>query len=347
MPARSETPFTNEHFAAFCLKMVGQPYWYGTTGNRATESLLKRKTAQYPSHYTSARKSKYQKDIQNGAIVCDCIGGCKAYAWTSGGEALIHALESGASYAHKYGANGCPDKSANGMFSYAKSKSMPNGAISTLPDLPGIVLWKDGHVGYTVGNGECVEWRSFSYGCVKTKIASRSFKNWFYLPFIDYGDNQAVRRDLKTGMTGPDVIKMQEKLIRAGYPLKSFGADGDFGRETEEALIQFQKDHFLAPDGVFGEQTRKALDALINDSNNSETPPDAPAPVSGKKIIITSSGGNVNLRYGNGTQYEKAFSAENGAEFPYIAASENGWYAVKGENAVLWVSGKYALFKEF
>ena len=23
-------PFTNAHFAAFCLEMVGQPYWYGT-----------------------------------------------------------------------------------------------------------------------------------------------------------------------------------------------------------------------------------------------------------------------------------------------------------------------------
>ena len=30
MSNRAETPFTNEHFAAWCLKMGGQPYWYGT-----------------------------------------------------------------------------------------------------------------------------------------------------------------------------------------------------------------------------------------------------------------------------------------------------------------------------
>ncbi len=30
MSDRINTPFTNEHFAAFCLAMVGQPYWYGT-----------------------------------------------------------------------------------------------------------------------------------------------------------------------------------------------------------------------------------------------------------------------------------------------------------------------------
>lgn len=30
MSERKDTPFTNEHFIAFCEKMVGQPYWYGT-----------------------------------------------------------------------------------------------------------------------------------------------------------------------------------------------------------------------------------------------------------------------------------------------------------------------------
>ncbi len=30
MSDRVHTPMTNEHFAAFCRSMVGQPYWYGT-----------------------------------------------------------------------------------------------------------------------------------------------------------------------------------------------------------------------------------------------------------------------------------------------------------------------------
>lgn len=29
MAERKDTPFTGEHFAAWCEKMVGQPYWYG------------------------------------------------------------------------------------------------------------------------------------------------------------------------------------------------------------------------------------------------------------------------------------------------------------------------------
>lgn len=335
MATRIETPFTNEHFKEFCLSMVGQPYWYGTTGNRATESLLKRKTAQYPTHYPASRTARYKKDIRNKKIVCDCIGGCKAYAWTGGGETLLKALETGESYALKSGSNGCPDKNANGMFSYAKSRGMPNGDMKTLPDLPGIALWKDGHVGYTVGDGYLVEWRSFAYGCVKTKISQRNFKNWYYLPFIDYGNEQNIIRGLKKGMTGADVREMQKKLMEAGYALPKYGADGDFGGETEEALKQFQLANGINPDGVLDDTTRKLL---FKEEGKLEMP--------GKKVIIKANGGNVNLRLGNGTEYEKVALAKNGERFPYIATAENGWYAVKDENTVLWVSGKYSVLQE-
>ena len=55
--ARIDTPFTNEHFAAWCEKMLGQPYWCGTCANKATTALLNRKSNQYPSHYGSSRTS--------------------------------------------------------------------------------------------------------------------------------------------------------------------------------------------------------------------------------------------------------------------------------------------------
>lgn len=344
MPTRIETPFTNEHFAAFCQKMVGQPYWYGTTGHRATESLLKRKTAQYPTHYTSSRTSRYKKDIENKAIVCDCIGGCKAYAWTGGGESLLRALKTGESFSSKYGANGCPDRSANGMFTYAKSKGMPYGEMSSLPDLNGIALWKDGHVGYTVGNGKCVEWRSFSYGCVTTAIARRGFEAWFFLPFLDYGENLIIKRDLKRGMTGKEVAEMQKQLMNAGYALPKYGADGDFGRETEAALKKFQADNGLKSDGVFTQATREALSALTETEETDKKP--AQDTDNQRKIIIRSHGGSVNLRYGNGTEYEKAASAGNGEKFVYVATADNGWHAVKEEKAVLWVSGEYSILEE-
>ena len=341
MSNRIETPFTNEHFAEFVSRMVGQPYWYGTTGNRATDSLLKRKTAQYPSHYPASRTARYKKDILNKAVVCDCIGGCKAYAWSGGGENLLKNLLTGGSYSLKYGANGCPDKSANGMFSYAKQKGVQHGEIKTLPDVPGICLWKDGHVGYTIGGGMAVEWRSFSYGCVKTVISKRGFKNWFCLPFIDYGEMRAaVRSDIRRGMTGEDVKEMQSLLIKAGYPLIEYGADGEFGKETENALKNFQSENGLKADGIYGEGTKKALMDVL-----SEKEADTQFPVEGKTVVIRTNGGSVNIRLGNGTGYASVLRAENGERFPYVATAENGWHAVGTDAGVYWVSGEYGFLE--
>ena len=36
-----------------------------------------------------------------------------------------------------------------------------------------MAMHKDEHMGYYVRNGEDVEWRNFSDGCVKTKVAGR------------------------------------------------------------------------------------------------------------------------------------------------------------------------------
>ena len=122
MPDRINTPLTNEHFAAFCQSMVGQPYWYGTCVYKCTESLRSRKAAQYPSHYGSSRTSRYKDDISKKKVCADCVGLIKGYCWTGGGKGVIESIGTDSTYASSYGANDCPDKSANSMFTYAKSK---------------------------------------------------------------------------------------------------------------------------------------------------------------------------------------------------------------------------------
>lgn len=66
--------FSNAHFVEFCKKFVGRPYWYGTCIYKCTSSLLTSKTSQYPSHYTSSRKTTYQKHIDANEIAADCVG---------------------------------------------------------------------------------------------------------------------------------------------------------------------------------------------------------------------------------------------------------------------------------
>jgi hypothetical protein len=55
---------------------------------------------------------------------------------------------------------------------------------------------------------------------------------------------------LRNGDGGLRVKAVQEQLIAIGYSLPEYGADGDFGDETEAAVKQFQTDRGLEPDGI-------------------------------------------------------------------------------------------------
>ncbi len=367
MAERVDTPFTNEHFAAYCLKMVGHPYWYGTCAFKATSSLLNRKKKQYPSHYGSSRISRYRQDIANKEVVCDCVGGAKGYAWTNGGQGVFESIGADTTFSNKSGSNGCPDKGANAMFAYAKSKGCSWGAISALPEVPGLALTKDGHVGYYVGDGWAVEWKGFAYGCVKTQVSSRPWTYWYALPFIDYGDaiqtadihipdTSATEyvlgsRSLKKGSKGTDVKTMQELLLQLGYTLPKYGADGSFGNETWTALKAFQSKTGIRADGIYGTETHTALMAAVGDADaqiEAETTADDSAPTenaeatAGTTVVIVSKGGKVNIRYGNDTKYPRITTVAPGSTFPLVATAQNGWHAIAVDSCVGWVSGEYS-----
>ena len=55
---------------------------------------------------------------------------------------------------------------------------------------------------------------------------------------------------LQKGDTGARVGKAQERLLVLGYELPQWGADEDYGNETETAVKLFQSDHGLPEDGV-------------------------------------------------------------------------------------------------
>ena len=278
---------------------------------------------------------------------------------------MIESIGTDKTFSSKYGGNGCPDKSANGMFTYAKSKGCAWGTIDTLPEIPGVALRSDGHVGVYVGDGCAVEERGFSYGCVKTKVSSRKWTHWFQLPFVDYGDavftgGSYVKPDtaateytlgtrtLKNGSKGTDVKAMQEFLLQLEYSLPKYGADGEFGSETETALKKFQKKAGIKQDGIYGSETHQALmDAVADDDEGkADLAPDAETPEevvpTSKQVRIVCGSGSVNIRVGNDTKYGRITSVKDGTTFEWIATAENGWHAIVVNAQIGWVSGKYS-----
>ena len=64
---------------------------------------------------------------------------------------------------------------------------------------------------------------------------------------------------LMKGMVGEDVRGLQQLLLIKGYELPRYGADGEFGDETENALLLFQEDRNLKSSGVCDQATWGSL----------------------------------------------------------------------------------------
>ncbi len=76
-----------------------------------------------------------------------------------------------------------------------------------------------------------------------------------------YDGNQTIAH----GASGTPVSKIQHALQDAGFRLRQFGVDGEFGDETQRAVRRFQRRHRVRGDGsgVVGEHTMGALDRLF------------------------------------------------------------------------------------
>ncbi len=85
----------------------------------------------------------------------------------------------------------------------------------------------------------------------------------------------SVSLPLDIGDEGDFVREVQEDLIKAGFPLRRYGADGIYGPETQQAVMKFQEKYDLLVDGLVGNQTLTKLNEVLEDGN-SET--DFPLP---------------------------------------------------------------------
>ena len=66
-------------------------------------------------------------------------------------------------------------------------------------------------------------------------------------------------RVLKRGCTGSDVRALQILLTGNGWDGGTWGADGNFGAETETAVLAYQKKKNLQQDGMAGPETKSSL----------------------------------------------------------------------------------------
>lgn len=155
----------------------GWGYVWGTYGTVLSRSFYHAKAEQYPEEVGG-----YAEFIEShwlGGRTADCVGLIKGYGWL---DPETHQVE--------YGTNGMPDIGADAMYENATEK----GEIDTIPEIPGLAVWQEGHIGIYIGGGEVIEARGTQYGVVETQLADRGWTHWLKIPYITYleGDVRVV-----------------------------------------------------------------------------------------------------------------------------------------------------------
>ena len=144
-------------------------YVWGTYGQVLTSGLLEAKVEQYPDSVGGY----YDFIVANwlGGRTADCIGLIKGYSWL---DDVTHETV--------YASNGMPDIGADQMYEAAVEK----GPISTIPEIPGLAVWKPGHIGIYIGNGQVIEAAGTRIGVIQSSLYNGTFTHWLKIPYINY-----------------------------------------------------------------------------------------------------------------------------------------------------------------
>lgn len=192
----------NLGLVAWAQALLGQPYWYGTFCQLCTQSLLTAKKEQYPTHYTDSRMARYRDDIAKGRYCCDCIGLIKGYLWTQDNKVAYDADT---------------DMNTGGLYNKATMKGM----IQALPEVPGLIVYKEGHVGVYIGGGVVIEAKGFNYGVVRSKLSDTPWTHWIAYPGISYaGYEEMLAPEAFTGPYDALVVTQTSPLNLWDSPKK-------------------------------------------------------------------------------------------------------------------------------
>jgi peptidoglycan hydrolase-like protein with peptidoglycan-binding domain len=130
------------------------------------------------------------------------------------------------------------------------------------------------HVIQQTGRGIAPSERPRYLQCANSRLMSHRFADDPLLQSVFRGE-----RLIQRGDKGPAVKKIQQALIDAGFSLPRYGADSDFGGETEAAVRSYQSAHGLEANGIIVTTTMENLDTLFS------APPTPTPEISARDVI--------------------------------------------------------------
>lgn len=152
---------------------TGWGYVYGTYGTVLDEAQLNSKAMQHPNEVGQYAEFIRQKWL--GGRTSDCVGLIKGYGWFKADTQEM-----------VYASNGMPDISADTMYENATEK----GTIDTIPEISGLAVWHEGHIGVYIGDGKVVQAANTTTGVILTKLNDTAWTHWLKIPYISYMETE-------------------------------------------------------------------------------------------------------------------------------------------------------------
>lgn len=188
-----------------CQKQIGCALciWNGMKGKVMTEAIYNSLKKAYGNMVWDSDKQKI------GKVCCDCSG---LISWATG--------------------------IARNSQNYHDT-ALEVQPIATIANAPiGVAVWRKGHIGIYIGNGEYIAEDGSAYGCRINKLCNTNFTHWLKLIDIDYsgqedtemvekskiivnGKEYFVERILKDGT---NYIKIRDLADAFGYTVSNNGS---------------------------------------------------------------------------------------------------------------------------
>lgn len=166
------------------------------------------------------------------------------------------------------------DKNANGIF-YDLCKEIKKADLQA-----GDLVFKKYatnsrmyHVGVYMGDGIVVHSKGRDVGVVRESISKDGWNRYGRLKVLaQYIEESEVEDVIKKGDKNENVRAWQKALLAVGQKLPKYGADADFGSETENATKEFQGSVGLPKTGIVDAETAAAMwtKLLANAGNAAE-----------------------------------------------------------------------------
>lgn len=241
---------------------------------KATD-LVKWAEEQYKNknRYKTGGIGRYDSD---GTRQFDCCGLFKCFMWHD------YSTKNA-----KYYGKTQKDLSCEGLLKEATEK----GDISSIPEIPGVLVYMKGHMGIYIGNGQVIESTAAKFDGKNGKIYKTYFKGkgtgcdgkrvtwtkWFKSPYLTYDESttpaeptpEQPKTDNFLGARG--YIKLGDKSESvakiADFMYKTFPAYTDkralgnyYGKYIQASIKEFQRRTGLEADGCVGKITLAKLE---------------------------------------------------------------------------------------